>query len=308
MKIREIRSLSFLCSLCLTIVLVASLNITSMASPVALFSSDFEEEDAKSIIRSENANGRVQITEEVPGGRDGHCMKANLAKSFFGLQPKGIGTTLYSYGTFQEGDTFHLRVDVYPDKEGDLSIYPFILCCINGYNPKTKEEKLANYKEWYPKENLGTLTINEGGSTIKGQEWTTLDYTFTVKDGCADGGRDVDFWTDAGAFYIYFESSMAGLDVYVDNVIIDMDTNIEPTKTLPNATTTTKTTETTQPELLLGDANDDGVLDMKDVLFIRKKMAHMTVTINEKNADYNGDGNLDMKDVLSIRRFLAHMS
>ena len=213
-------------------------------------------------------------------------------------------------------------MDVYPEKEGTLSIYPFILLCINGYNPKTKEEKLNNYDEWYPKEALGTLTINEGGSVLQGNQWNTLDYTFTVKDDCSSKGRDISFWTDSGAFYIYFETSMAGENVYVDNVTIDMDTNNEPTKTLPGSdSTTTKSSTTTtttsssasdtsdsSSEVYpLGDANLDKSVDMKDVLVIRKYIAHMDATFTMELADFNFDNSLDMKDVLQIRKVMAGM-
>lgn len=316
MKRFEIKTLALLCSILLLIGLVASFNMKTSAEKTVLFSSDFEEEGAKSIYRSENTNGKSIITDEVPGGREGHCVKGNLVKSFVGLQPKGIGDTLYKYGTFKEGDTFHLRLDLYLDKEGDIGLYPFILLCINGFNPKTKEEKLDNYDEWYPKENLGTLTINEGSSTVHGQEWTTLDYTFTVKDGCSSKDRDISFWTDSGAFYLYFESSMVNLDVYVDNVTIDMETNNEPTKTLPTLSTTSKSTTTTttmnvtQPTAtdyyaIRGDANKDSSVNMKDILLIRKYMAHIDVEIDLNLADYNNDGLVNMKDILGIRKLMA---
>ncbi len=60
-------------------------------------------------------------------------------------------------------------------------------------------------------------------------------------------------------------------------------------------------------ETLLGDANDDGVVDMKDVLLLRKYLAGLAGEINQLNADVNVDTSLDMKDVLMIRKFLAHM-
>ncbi|MBR3290345.1 MAG: carbohydrate-binding domain-containing protein [Clostridia bacterium] len=58
-------------------------------------------------------------------------------------------------------------------------------------------------------------------------------------------------------------------------------------------------------EYLPGDANDDGSVDMKDVLLIRKFIAGMVDSLNESAADYNADGSVDMKDVLLIRKFIA---
>ncbi len=60
-------------------------------------------------------------------------------------------------------------------------------------------------------------------------------------------------------------------------------------------------------EGLLGDANDDGSVDMKDVLLLRKFLAGLASEVNRANADVNVDGSLDMKDVLMIRKYLAHM-
>ena len=58
---------------------------------------------------------------------------------------------------------------------------------------------------------------------------------------------------------------------------------------------------------LYGDANDDGVINMKDVLLLRKYLAGMTQELDKVNADANEDGSLDMKDVLIIRKYLAGM-
>ncbi len=55
----------------------------------------------------------------------------------------------------------------------------------------------------------------------------------------------------------------------------------------------------------LGDANDDGNIDMKDVLLMRKYLAGLADTVDLANADVNEDKSLDMKDVLMLRKFLA---
>ena len=58
----------------------------------------------------------------------------------------------------------------------------------------------------------------------------------------------------------------------------------------------------------MGDCNMDNSVDMKDVLVLRKYMAHDTsVPMNETLADVNKDSNFDMKDVLLIRKYMAHM-
>ena len=80
------------------------------------------------------------------------------------------------------------------------------------------------------------------------------------------------------------------------------------TETKPSITVTEPTTTGTKaPTAFLGDANDDGAVNMKDVLLMRKHLAGMTVSCNLENADVNEDGDVNMKDVLMLRKFLANI-
>ena len=56
---------------------------------------------------------------------------------------------------------------------------------------------------------------------------------------------------------------------------------------------------------LLGDANGDGDVNMKDVLALRMFIARLPVSISASLADVYTDGSLDMKDVLLLRQYLA---
>lgn len=60
-------------------------------------------------------------------------------------------------------------------------------------------------------------------------------------------------------------------------------------------------------DCIFGDVNDDQVVDMKDVLLLRKYLASMASTINFRNSDTNEDSFVDMKDVLLIRKYLAEL-
>ncbi len=62
-----------------------------------------------------------------------------------------------------------------------------------------------------------------------------------------------------------------------------------------------------QTEPGYGDVNDDGTVNMKDVLAMRQYLAGLTATINETAADVNDDGEVNMKDVLQVRKFLANL-
>lgn len=57
--------------------------------------------------------------------------------------------------------------------------------------------------------------------------------------------------------------------------------------------------------VVYGDVNDDGRIDAKDILLLRKYTSKWNVTLNMDNADCNADGRIDVKDVLLLRKYLA---
>ena len=64
--------------------------------------------------------------------------------------------------------------------------------------------------------------------------------------------------------------------------------------------------EEEEPAGLLGDVNDDGVVDTKDVVRLRKYFADPeSTTINFANADVNCDGEVDTKDMVRMRKYFA---
>lgn len=106
------------------------------------------------------------------------------------------------------------------------------------------------------------------------------------------------------------------LTIYaVHGGVVPSQSQTEPSVTEPSVTepsqsqqqTDPSETEPTQPSqaVLAGDANSDGVINMKDVLTLRKLLADIAVEINEAAADFNGDGAINMKDVLGLRKEIA---
>ena len=81
----------------------------------------------------------------------------------------------------------------------------------------------------------------------------------------------------------------------------------EPSATEPSATEPSATEPSTPAASLLGDANNDDAVNMKDVLIVRKFLAGLDVTVDMANSDVNEDTFVNMKDVLMLRKFLANI-
>ncbi len=64
-------------------------------------------------------------------------------------------------------------------------------------------------------------------------------------------------------------------------------------------------TPTVIPTVLLGDANKDGAVNLKDVLVMRKYLSGADVDIDLVAGDMNEDAAVNMKDVLALRKELA---
>ena len=59
-------------------------------------------------------------------------------------------------------------------------------------------------------------------------------------------------------------------------------------------------------ERVVGDADGDGVLNLKDVVVLRRMLAGWEgYSINDTNADVDGDGKVTLKDAVLLERYLA---
>ena len=128
----------------------------------------------------------------------------------------------------------------------------------------------------------------------------------------------------------------SGLSDYNKDTPIDPTTSTEattgsvtPTSTVPGPTNTETTTatefstvpETTSPmgDLLIGDVDGNGKLDVKDVTYIQKHLVKYTDSngqplIDEndsrqfKIADVNGDNQLDVNDVTQLQKIIVKLA
>ena len=73
------------------------------------------------------------------------------------------------------------------------------------------------------------------------------------------------------------------------------------TYTLPGGKTQTITIESVK----YGDLNDDGKVNLLDLILIRKYLAKWSVTINEEAADMMNNGKINLVDLTYLRKYLA---
>ena len=175
----------------------------------------------------------------------------------------------------------------------------------------------------------GDATPAEGNDIGKGYEFIPNENREQITN--PNNGRQLDKYPGTfvidGKSYVQLDDGTQidgplGNGADIVRVAVDVPTT-EPATTEP-ATTEPATTEpaTTEPATTepaptdpqptdppvtakYGDANDDGNVDMLDVLLIRKKIAKQPVTLNQVNSDVTHDNSVDMLDVLKIRKKIA---
>lgn len=96
--------------------------------------------------------------------------------------------------------------------------------------------------------------------------------------------------TETTDMTMYISSSKAGTDL----VSVPMNYAVNATEVVP------------EPAYKAGDANGDAIIDVKDVITIRRHIAGgYAITIVEEAANVNGDAVIEVKDAITIRRFIA---
>ena len=58
---------------------------------------------------------------------------------------------------------------------------------------------------------------------------------------------------------------------------------------------------------LLGDVDNNGVVNINDATLLQRYLAEYTVTLNLKLADTNRDGKVNIRDITEIQRYVAQI-
>ena len=153
--------------------------------------------------------------------------------------------------------------------------------------------------------NLGISITGEGLTAISNKEDTHVAVTIY-----AEGAEPTE--TEAEPTETEPQPTESGIDPTATGVnptatgVNPSESGVNPSETGVNPSESgIDPTATGAIGLLMGDANDDDVVNMKDVLAMRKYIAGMDVTLNAITADVNVDGAVNMKDVLAIRKYMA---
>lgn len=166
---------------------------------------------------------------------------------------------------------------------GSAYAYPCMWDGTNGWDFWPKDSKLD-----YP-----------NGSVISSTTKELISYVHSLYN--AKAGQNGQFTSNEDGVCLYLEEY--GRTLYITGLTVEVFR-------LVGGTVITDPTQTSSNESfdgLLGDANCDKNVDMKDVLTVRKIVANYTegLVYNEELADVNQDDSVDMKDVLLIRKYIA---
>ncbi len=192
-------------------------------------------------------------------------------------------------------------------REGDWALYQnldfgdgasyFTLNGISAYTDSSVELYL---------DALTNPPIGECMLSVSGNYGKYIDYTVQIPT--VTGVHDL---------YLVFRSASGGECSQVNSFVFSKEAppssttvTTEPVQTTAavQTTVTTVTTATTAPvqATRLGDVNDDGSIDLKDVTVLRRYLVGgWDAVINEANSDVNKDGSIDLKDVTVLRRYLV---
>ena len=208
---------------------------------------------------------------------------------------------------------------------------------VNGENQLWTEGKIAgtalieDAKKTYSQRLLGTTTDRDGKLLAPQMNETTEFVYFSDAKGYTDTVS-----VESLVIKVYRHAPYTGTETETETEPSSSETTPSSSETTPSSSETTPSASETEPSasasesatntatatvtepsatatvtgtqgrvVLLGDANDDGAVNMKDVLTLRKVLADFDVPMNYFNADVNRDSLVNMKDVLMIRQFLA---
>lgn len=139
-----------------------------------------------------------------------------------------------------------------------------------------------------------TFALNAGGDGYIVTKYTGSDATVTVPD-----------WYNSlpvteigdGAF----QGNSSIVTVYLPDSIESLGAGaFKGCKNLDKVTDYAAASEPPAPEYILGDADDNGTVDINDALLVMQYDAGWSVSVETTNADVNASGSVDINDAVQI--------
>ena len=138
---------------------------------------------------------------------------------------------------------------------------------------------------------MTTDSVSSGTETTPDVTGTTTDSTTVIS---------TDMTTDVTTTKVSTADTTAS-----STSVSTTSTSTSVSATSAPITTTVPPTTTPQVTGILGDANNDGKLDVRDAAYIARMLAQRDTEKLPKNADFNEDGQINVRDAAAIARFLA---
>ena len=183
-------------------------------------------------------------------------------------------------------------------------------------NALTVTNSIENPKDVYKAGDVleGTITVKNTLSTANDSDFNNIKLidsldVLSEKDSTIDKLSAGEKKTISYKYTITDEDAKAGkLTSTIDVTFGGFDFPYDFVEELAKNSFTVNTTETTEPAPvagILGDANGDGVLNVRDAAHIAKLLSQGKGRDLSESADFNGDGKVNVRDAAAIAKYLA---
>lgn len=238
----------------------------------------------------------TMFTATVPSGFDGY--KVHNGDRWFGDDGTPDKTTAYIFNYSGDKALYEVSaepvtepVTVAPATDAPAEMAYYLVGSVNEWTAEdayklSKNDASADIEE-YLFNDLALDTTNEF-KVVYSEDGTAMTKWFPEGTQNNYGGNGE--ITEAGTYTVYFRPHYDGFEDWFNGCIAVINNS--------------------EPQLLLGDVDMDGDVDIQDATLLQICLAEMTALNDDqfKLADVNQDGFVNVRDVTAIQRIVAEMS
>ena len=238
----------------------------------------------------------MMFTATVPSGFDGY--KVHNGDRWFGDDGTPDKTTAYIFNYSGDKALYEVSaepvtepVTVAPATDAPAEMAYYLVGSVNEWTAEdayklSKNDASADIEE-YLFNDLALDTTNEF-KVVYSEDGTAMTKWFPEgSDNNYGGNGEI---TAAGTYILYFRPHYDGFEDWFNGCIAVINNS--------------------EPQLLLGDVDMDGDVDIQDATLLQICLAELTALNDDqfKLADVNQDGFVNVRDVTAIQRIVAEMS